>query len=115
MKDHEQPAKLSVPLRNAAAKIRVMGARQLPRDLSDAELLRVGTVAKYMCSHDSGLQEKERKQFALQLRAARKEWARRFPSLPLSATFELEDGANDVAASDRPHPGQLLLVPSREA
>jgi hypothetical protein len=53
-----------------------------PLGLSNSELLRLGMVAKYMCLNDlQGLRH------MAQLDEVRKEWDRRFPSLPLSATF----------------------------
>ena len=96
-----------------SADIRVIGIRPPPRDMSDAELLRFGTVAKYMCSQRSGLDEKQRELFSLQLNKARKEWARRFPSLPLSSTFDEDDEESGRASDGRRRGGQLLLIPSR--
>ena len=55
--------------------------------LSNAELLRLGMVAKYKCSQQSNLSDQRRLRNAAQLDEARKEWDRRFPTLPLSATF----------------------------
>jgi hypothetical protein len=80
--------------------------------MSDAELLRFGTVAKYMCSQKSGLDEKQREIFSLQLNNARMEWAQRFPSLPLSSTFDEDD--EERAAGRRSRSNQLLLIPSRQ-
>jgi hypothetical protein len=55
--------------------------------LSNAELLRLGMVAKYKCSQEANLSDQQRLRYAAQLDEARKEWDRRFPTLPLSATF----------------------------
>lgn len=55
--------------------------------LSNAELLRLGMVAKYKCSQQSNLSDQQRLRNAAKLDEARKEWDRRFPTLPLSATF----------------------------
>jgi hypothetical protein len=107
--------KLSVRFAGATAKSRVIGILPSPRDMSDAELLRFGTVAKYMCSQKSGLDEKQREIVSLQLNNARNEWARRFPSLPLSSTFDEDDQEPaSAAASRRPRNDQLLLIPSRQ-
>jgi hypothetical protein len=62
-----------------------------PCEMSDTELLRFGTVAKYMCSGKAGLEPARRQTFASQLAEARKEWNRRFPSLPLATTFSLDE------------------------
>jgi hypothetical protein len=59
-----------------------------PRRMSNAELLRFGLVAKYMCSKGAELGDGEIGAFELQFNEARMEWNRRFPKLPLSATFE---------------------------
>ena len=56
-------------------------------EMSDAELLRAGMLAKYKCGERNSSQDGQREAFALQLEEARKEWARRFPRLPLAATF----------------------------
>jgi|HubBroStandDraft_6_1064221.scaffolds.fasta_scaffold768435_2 hypothetical protein len=59
-----------------------------PRKMSNSELLRFGLVAKHMCSKEADLGAGEIEAFELQLNDARIEWNRRFPKLPLSATFE---------------------------
>jgi hypothetical protein len=64
-----------------------LGSRRQPCDMSDTELLRFGIVAKHMCSEKAGLETARRQIFASQLAEAREEWNRRFPSLPLAATF----------------------------
>jgi hypothetical protein len=59
----------------------------VPLRLSNSELLRLGMVAKYMCSQIANLNDPQRVRHMAQLDDARKEWDMRFPSLPLSATF----------------------------
>jgi hypothetical protein len=66
-------------------------SRPQPSEMSDTELLRFGTVAKYMCSGKLGLDTARRQTFASQLAEVRKEWNRRFPSLPLATTFSLDE------------------------
>jgi hypothetical protein len=69
----------------------VEGIRPPARKMSDTELLRFGIVAKYMCSREANLEAEQKEAFALRLNEARKEWNRRFPALPLSATFESDE------------------------
>jgi len=59
----------------------------VPLGPSNSELLRLGMVAKYMCSQIGNLNDPQRIRHMAQLDEARKEWDRRFPGLPLSATF----------------------------
>jgi hypothetical protein len=59
----------------------------LPGEMSDEELLRFGMVAKYMCSQGEKLDKEKLNAFTLQLDEARKEWKKRFPTLPLGSTF----------------------------
>ena len=59
----------------------------IPGLASNSELLRLGMVAKYMCSQIANLNDPQRVRHMAQLDDARKEWDMRFPSLPLSATF----------------------------
>ena len=68
-------------------RLRVRMRRSTLINLSNAELLRLGMVAKYKCSQQANLSDQQRLRYAAQLDAARKEWDRRFPTLPLSATF----------------------------
>jgi hypothetical protein len=51
--------------------------------MNDAELLRFGQAAKYMCTPEANLGQPPRQPFVIQLREARKEWKRRNPELPL--------------------------------
>jgi hypothetical protein len=67
-----------------------LGSRLEPRKMSDPELLRFGIVAKYMCSKKARLEDGRRQEFASQLTEIRREWKRRFPSLPLTAIFNQE-------------------------
>lgn len=62
--------------------------RPPPCKMSNTELLRFGIVAKFMCSPEANLDNEERALFVLQLKEVKKEWKRRFPKLPLLATFE---------------------------
>ena len=54
------------------------------RKMNDAELLRFGQAAKYMCTPYANLGQSPREEFVVQLREARAEWRRRFPKMPLS-------------------------------
>jgi hypothetical protein len=63
-------------------------AHRAPRKMSNAELLRFGLVAKYMCSKEADLGGSKIEAFESQFNEARVEWNHRFPKLPLSATFE---------------------------
>ena len=90
----------------------VIAMRPPLRDMSDTELLRFGTVAKYMCSEKSALDEKQREAFSLQLHDARKEWARRFPSLPLSSTFEEDPQPASAANCGAPVTANCFSFPS---
>jgi hypothetical protein len=62
--------------------------RPNPSEMSDTELLRAGIVAKYWCSKEHKLHLVQQEDFAPQLAKIREEWTTRFPSLPLSATFD---------------------------
>jgi hypothetical protein len=55
--------------------------------MSDADLLMVGIVAKHKCSEENVTVE-SREDFTRQLTEVREEWKVRFPTLPLSATFD---------------------------
>jgi hypothetical protein len=52
--------------------------------MNDAELLRFGQAAKYMCSPKANMGKPPRWEFVIQLEEARKEWKRRNPKLPLA-------------------------------
>jgi hypothetical protein len=54
------------------------------RTANDAELLRFGQAAKYMCSPTANMGKPPRWEFVIQLGEARKEWKRRNPNLPLA-------------------------------
>jgi hypothetical protein len=58
--------------------------RERLRKMNNAELLRFGQSAKYMCSPEANLGHPPRESFVIQLREAREEWKRRNPKLPLS-------------------------------
>jgi hypothetical protein len=58
--------------------------RQRLRKMNDAELLRFGQAAKYMCSSEANLGHPSRESLVIQLEEARKEWKRRQPEPPLS-------------------------------
>jgi hypothetical protein len=59
--------------------------------MSNAELLRLGIVAKYECSQGTDKEYNMSEMYALQLAKVQKEWTIRFPKLPLSATFEPDE------------------------
>lgn len=61
--------------------------RQRLRKMNDAELLRFGKAAKYMCSPEANLGHPPGESFVIQLREAREEWKRRKPELPLSESI----------------------------
>lgn len=81
------------------------GSRPPPCGMSDAELLRFGMVAKWMCSEAVAVADRQREVFALQLREARKEWKKRFPRLPLSSAFDENVSQHSSA--------RLRLMPQR--
>jgi len=74
------------------------GIRPPPSKMSDAELLRFGMVAKYMCSQEGHLENGQREALAFQLNEAQQEWNRRFPRLPLGTTFNQDEGARPSAS-----------------
>jgi len=47
------------------------------RNMGDAELLRFGKAAKYMCSPQANLNKPPRRSFLVQLEEAQAEWRRR--------------------------------------
>lgn len=49
------------------------------RKMSDADLLRFGKAARYMCSAKANVGKPARSEFVVQLKAAREEWRRRHP------------------------------------
>jgi hypothetical protein len=61
--------------------------RQRVCKMSDAELLRFGMIAKYMCSQEANPEHPSPQDFALQLNEAQREWNKRFTKLPLVTTF----------------------------
>lgn len=54
------------------------------REMSDADLLRFGQAAKYMCSPETNAGHAPSEAFVVQLREAREEWKRRKPKPPLN-------------------------------
>jgi hypothetical protein len=75
------------------------GIRPVPCQMTDSELLRFGMVAKYRCAQEASAGDEKQEAFASQLNEARKEWNRRFPRLPLSATFEIEEAERSGAGT----------------
>jgi hypothetical protein len=65
--------------------------RPPPCKMSDPELMRIGIVAKYMCSQEANLKGEKLEAYALQLKEVQTEWIKRFPTLPLSTTFERDE------------------------
>jgi hypothetical protein len=51
--------------------------RERLRKMNDAELLRFGKAAKYMCSPQANLNKPPRRSFVVQLEEAKAEWRRR--------------------------------------
>ena len=58
--------------------------RILLREMSDADLLRFGQAAKYMCPPEANLGRPSSQPRVVQPREARAEWKRHKPSLPLN-------------------------------
>lgn len=54
------------------------------RNMSDQELLRFGTAAKFICYAEANCGRTPRRQFVIQVEEARAEWKRRMPDLPLN-------------------------------
>ena len=52
--------------------------------MDDAELLRFGQAAKYMCSSYAYSLAPLREEFVVQLSEARAEWQKWFPKMPLN-------------------------------
>jgi hypothetical protein len=65
----------------------VLTAQTSSQKVNDAELLRFGQAAKYMCSPEANLGHPPREPFVIQLEEARKEWKRRNPELRLSESM----------------------------
>jgi hypothetical protein len=61
--------------------------RQRLQKMNDAELLRFGQAAKYMCSPEANLGHPPRDAFVIQLREARAEWKRRNPVVDLHSSL----------------------------
>jgi hypothetical protein len=59
--------------------------RERLRKMSDQELLRFGTAAKFMCSSQTNFGKPSREAFVT-LDEARAEWKRRKPDLPLNTS-----------------------------
>ena len=57
------------------------------RRMNDAELLRFGQGAKYMCSSYANSLAPLREEFVIQLEESRAEWRRRYPKLLLSESI----------------------------
>ena len=57
------------------------------RSMDDAELLRFGQAAKYMCSSYANSLAPLRKEFVIQLEESRAEWRRRYPKTPVSESI----------------------------
>jgi hypothetical protein len=62
--------------------IDVEGNREEMRGLSDAALLRYGTVLKYICTAEASFQAETHEQLNAKLQLAREEWHRRFGHTP---------------------------------
>jgi len=61
--------------------------RQRLRKMNDAELLRFGQAAKYMCTPEANLGHPPREPFLIQLEEARKERKRRNPVVDLHSSL----------------------------
>ncbi len=65
-----------------------LAVRPPPSEMSDPELLRFGMVLESLCSSKAEIEDALRQVYVWQLQDVRKEWLKRFPSLPLSTTFD---------------------------
>ena len=65
----------------------VENVRSRLRKMNDAELLRFGQAAKFMCSPRANMGKQPREEFVIQLQECRAEWRRRYPKLPLSESL----------------------------
>jgi hypothetical protein len=63
------------------------GLLQRLRKMSDPELLRFGMVSRHMCSLEGNPDHQSQESLVIQLNEARKEWKRRYPTLPLNESF----------------------------
>jgi hypothetical protein len=59
----------------------VEAVRSRLRKMNDAELLSFGQAAKFMCSPRANIGKPPRDEFVIQLKEARAEWRRRFPTV----------------------------------
>jgi hypothetical protein len=62
----------------------VESLRSRLRSMDDAELLRFGQAAKYMCSSYANSLAPLREEFVIQLEESRAEWRRRYTKISLS-------------------------------
>lgn len=69
-----------------------------PPQMSDNELLRFGMVLKFKCSPQAHTEDSQREEYRMMLQEVRQEWLKRFPGLPLSATFDDHDPSPEVLA-----------------
>ena len=53
--------------------------RERLRKMSDAELIREGKAARYMCSPETNFGKPPRDEFVIGLRLRKEEWRRRYP------------------------------------
>jgi len=65
---------------NVNALVDLDALRTRRRKMSDADLVKFGQTARYMCSPKANMGKPPRPEFVLQLNEARAEWVRRHPS-----------------------------------
>jgi hypothetical protein len=68
-------------------ELELQGLRKHLRRMSDSKLLRFGQAAKHACHRSAGAKGTDRVVLVMQLQAARQEWNRRKPDLPLRGSF----------------------------
>jgi hypothetical protein len=65
----------------------VQSLRSGLRSMDDAELLRFGQAAMYMCSSYANSLAPLREEFVIQVEESRAEWRRRYPKMPSSESI----------------------------
>ena len=69
-----------------------------PLQMSNSELLRFGMALEFKCSPQAHTEDSQREECLMMLQEVRKEWLKRFPRLPLSATFDDQDPSPEAVA-----------------
>jgi hypothetical protein len=69
-------------------KFDVEKEREKLRKLSDAELIREGKAARYMCSPTTTFRRPPLEEFVIELRLCQEEWRRRHPRMNVTSQNE---------------------------